>query len=122
MIPAHLPIQRPRQAKLMVVDSSGAISHVPRGRFADYLRAGDVVVANDAATLPASLQGTHGPSGAAVEIRLAGRRSLAADAIRRFSAIVFGAGDFHSRTEDRPPPPPLRSGDQLVLGPLLATV
>lgn len=122
MIPAHLPIQRPRQAKLMVVDSSGAIGHVPRGRFADYLRAGDVVVANDAATLPASLQGTHVPSGAAVEIRLAGRCSLAADAIRRFSAIVFGAGDFHSRTEDRLPPPPLRSGDQLVLGPLLATV
>lgn len=122
MIPAHLPIQRPRQAKLMVVDSSGAISHVPRGRFVDYLRAGDVVVANDAATLPASLQGTHVPSGAAVEVRLAGRRSLAADATRRFSAIVFGAGDFHSRTEDRPPPPPLKPGDQLVLGPLFATV
>ena len=39
-----------------------------------------------------------------------------------FSAVVFGAGDFHTRTEDRPQPPALASGDALVLGPLSATV
>jgi alcohol dehydrogenase len=29
---------------------------------------------------------------------------------------VFGAGDFHLRTEDRPAPPALRAGDRLALG------
>jgi S-adenosylmethionine:tRNA ribosyltransferase-isomerase len=120
MIAAHLPIQRPPQAKLLVVDARGEVSHVPRVRFVDCLRRGDLVIANDAATLPASLHGAHRPSGGSVEVRLAGRRSLAA--VRRFSAVVFGAGDFHTRTEDRPPPPQLRPGDQLALGPLLATV
>ena len=122
MIAADLPIQRPPHAKLLLVDSRGEFSHVPRIRFVDFLRADDLVIANDAATLPASLQGVHRPSGDAVEVRLAGRRSLEADAIRQFTAIVFGAGDFHTRTEDRPLPPQLRPGDQLVLGPLSATV
>jgi S-adenosylmethionine:tRNA ribosyltransferase-isomerase len=35
---------------------------------------------------------------------------------------VFGAGDFRTRTEDRPLPPALAPGDRLVLGPLVATV
>jgi S-adenosylmethionine:tRNA ribosyltransferase-isomerase len=35
---------------------------------------------------------------------------------------VFGAGDFRTRTEDRPLPPPLAPGDRLRLGPLSATV
>jgi S-adenosylmethionine:tRNA ribosyltransferase-isomerase len=122
MIAAHRPIQRPPQAKLLVVDARGEISHVPRVRFIDFLHRGDLVIANDAATLPASLQGIHRPSGGTVEVRLAGRRSLAAHSIRQFSAVVFGAGDFHTPTEDRPPPPPLKPGDQLALGPLRATV
>jgi S-adenosylmethionine:tRNA ribosyltransferase-isomerase len=42
--------------------------------------------------------------------------------VSRFSAIVFGEGDFHTRTEDRPLPPALTSGDTLRLGPLHATV
>ena len=122
MIAAHLPIQRPPQAKLLVVDARGEISHVPRTRFVDFLRSGDLVIANDAATLPASLQGIHRPSGLPVEVRLAGRRSLTSDSIRHFFAVVFGDGDFHTPTEDRPPPPQLKAGDQFALGPLLATV
>ena len=35
---------------------------------------------------------------------------------------MFGAGDFPTRTEDRPLPPPLAPGDRLRLGPLSATV
>jgi S-adenosylmethionine:tRNA ribosyltransferase-isomerase len=80
------------------------------------------VIANDAATLPASLQGRHLPTGSAIEVRLAGRRSLAADAVTHFCAVVFGVGDFRTRTEDRPPPPLLEPGDRLALGPLSATV
>jgi S-adenosylmethionine:tRNA ribosyltransferase-isomerase len=88
----------------------------------DLLRPGDLVVANDAATLPASLAGLHAASGRPVEVRLAGRNSLAADDVRQFIAVIFGAGDFHMRTEDRPLPPALNAGDGLTLGPLRATV
>src|SRR5262249_37634624 len=82
------------------------------------LRPGDLVIANDAATLPASLSGRHVPSGGPVEVRLAGRRSLAVNDVRQFAAIVFGAGNFRTPTEHRPPPPPLAPGDRRALGPL----
>jgi len=119
---ATQPVQRPRDARLLVVDGAGRISHHPRGALADLLVPGDLVVANDAATLPASLSGRHLATGAAIEVRLAGRRSLAADDVACFLAVVFGAGDWRTRTEDRPPPPPLEAGDTLALGPLAATV
>ena len=83
---------------------------------------GDLVVANDAATLPASLSGQHLASGATIELRLAVRRSLAADDVGCFLAVAFGAGDWRTRTEDRSPPPRLAAGDALSLGPLTATV
>ena len=121
MIAATLPVQRPPDARLLMIDGAGAIAHVARSRLADFLRPGDLVIANDAATLPASLRGIHLPSGASIELRLAGRSSLARDDLR-FSAVVFGAGDWRTRTEDRPPPPPLALGDRLALGPLVATV
>src|SRR5919107_1926198 len=122
MIAANQPAQRPAGAKLLVVDACRRIKHAPRSSFVEHLRRGDLVVANDAATLPASLRGTHGPTGAAVEVRLAGRPSLRPEDVRRFSAVVFGEGDFRTRTEDRPAPPPLAAGDQLTLGPLRSTV
>jgi S-adenosylmethionine:tRNA ribosyltransferase-isomerase len=79
-------------------------------------------VANDAATLPASLQGLHVPSGNPIEVRLAGWGSRAWHDAARFSAVVFGASDYHTRTEYRPLPPPLAPGDRLVFGSLSATV
>jgi S-adenosylmethionine:tRNA ribosyltransferase-isomerase len=119
---ANQPVQRPAGAKLLVVDARRRIRHAPRSSFVAYLRRGDLVVANDAATLPASLRGTHAPTGANVEVRLAGRPSLDSEDVRRFSAVVFGGGDFRTRTEDRAAPPTLSPGDRLVLGPLRATV
>jgi S-adenosylmethionine:tRNA ribosyltransferase-isomerase len=120
MIAASLPVQRPSNAMLLVVDNRGNIGRRARSEFVDLLRPGDVVIANDAATLPASLSGRHAPSGRRIEVRLAGRDSL--DEIRRFSAVVFGEGDFRMRTEDRPKPPALNAGDLLELGPLRAAV
>jgi S-adenosylmethionine:tRNA ribosyltransferase-isomerase len=117
MMAADRPIQRPPAAKLLVIDESGCITHEPRAHFVDHFRAGDLVIANDAATLPASLQGIHEPTGRPIEIRLAGRRSLAADDVHVFAAVVFGAGDYHVRTEHRPPPPTLSPGDKLTFGP-----
>jgi S-adenosylmethionine:tRNA ribosyltransferase-isomerase len=122
MIPADRPVRNWPQAQLLTVDTRGKIVHSPRARLVEFLRPGDLVIANDAATLPASLRGEHVASGGPLEVRLAARRSLAPKDVHVFSAIVFGAGDYHMRTEDRPPPPPLVPGDRLALGPLAATV
>ncbi len=122
MLPARLPIQRPPGAKLAAIDARGAIAHGPRSRFAALLEPGDLVVANDAATLPASLAGIHVPTGAAIEVRLAQRRSLDPEDVHEFVAVVFGAGDHHVRTEDRAPPPELVPGDVLALGPARAAI
>lgn len=119
---AHVPVQRAAEARLLVVDAVGRMVHARRDRLADFLHPGDVLVANDAATLPASLAGVHERTGRFVEVRLAGRRSLAVDDVRDFTALVFGEGDHRTRTEDRPLPPALLAGDRLVLGPLRATV
>lgn len=122
MIAATSAVQRPADAKLLVVDAQRNIIHVPRNAFVEFLRPNDLVIANDAATLPASLTGVHEPTGHQIELRLAGRPSLDPMEVSRFSAVVFGEGDFHTRTEDRPLPPTLTPGDKLVLGPLQATV
>jgi S-adenosylmethionine:tRNA ribosyltransferase-isomerase len=150
VIAAHAPVQRPRDARLLIVDEHGHIRHAARSGFVELLNPHDLVIANDAATLPASLPGRHAPSGAFVEVRLAGRPAfaleferasarprqsgsewVAAEAgrasldtadVHRFVAVVFGAGDFRTRTEDRPLPPTLAPDDRLELGPLSATV
>jgi S-adenosylmethionine:tRNA ribosyltransferase-isomerase len=122
MLPAEKPVQRPADARLLVVCAEGSLLHAPRAALAEWLAPGDLLVANDAATLPASLHGTHVRTGAVVEVRLAGRGTLAPTAVRDFVAVVFGAGDHRTPTENRPVPPPLRPGDRLRLGPLRATV
>jgi S-adenosylmethionine:tRNA ribosyltransferase-isomerase len=122
VIPATEPNQRPVEARLLLVDSRGRIVHTRRSTLAELLHPGDLVIANDAATLPASLPGVHLRTGRPIEVRLAGRRSLAIEDAAAFRAIVFGDGDFHTRTEERPAPPALNPGDRLALGPLSAVV
>lgn len=87
------------------------------------LAPGDLLVMNDAATLPASLLGRD-QGGRPLEARLAGHPPDAPDdgASGQFRAVLLGAGDWHQRTEDRPPPPPVSAGDHLQFGPLNATV
>ncbi|MEO7190354.1 MAG: S-adenosylmethionine:tRNA ribosyltransferase-isomerase [Vicinamibacterales bacterium] len=124
MIAADVPIQRPASAKLLVIDGNGHLTHAPRQRLLDFLRPGDLLIANDAATVPASLSGQHRPSGMKVEVRLAGRlfpaREPSADS--RFAAVIFGEGDYRTPTEHRPLPPSVTAGDRLDLGPLEAIV
>ena len=122
MIPAGVATQRPADARLLVIDTWGTITHRARAEFPLLLGEGDLVIANDAATLPASLAGVHVPTGSAVEVRLAARESLRASDVICFTAVVFGAGDFRTPTEHRPPPPALHPGDVLRLGPLHAIV
>jgi S-adenosylmethionine:tRNA ribosyltransferase-isomerase len=122
MIAADRPVQRPATAKLLMVDNEGRFAHISRDQFVDLLRPGDLIIANDAATLPASLPGIHVPTGDAVEVRLASWRDGAAGDVTHFDAVVFGAGDYHTKTEHRLAPPTLEAGDRLSLGPLSATV
>jgi S-adenosylmethionine:tRNA ribosyltransferase-isomerase len=67
----------------------------------------DLLVVNDAATLPASLRGRDA-SGHPLEARL-----VAPPEAGRAWAVLFGAGDFRTRTEDRPPPPALPLGSRV---------
>ncbi|HEY1954902.1 MAG TPA: S-adenosylmethionine:tRNA ribosyltransferase-isomerase [Polyangiaceae bacterium] len=70
---------------------------------------GDVLVVNDAATIPSSVFGAT-ERGDAVELRLL---SLP-DERGEVDAVVLGAGDWHTPTERRPPPPPLALGDRVL--------
>jgi S-adenosylmethionine:tRNA ribosyltransferase-isomerase len=76
MIAADEAVQRPARAKLLVYREDGNIEHWRRSRFIEVLRKGDLVVANDAATLPASLLGKHQRTGQPIEVRLAGGHLL----------------------------------------------
>jgi S-adenosylmethionine:tRNA ribosyltransferase-isomerase len=122
MIAADSPDKRRIGAKVLSIDRYGTIRHWARSALAELLSAGDLVIANDAATLPASLFGTHVPSHRTIEVRLASRPSLDVTHVSDFVALVFGEGDFRTRTEDRGQPPALAPGDRLVLGPLQATI
>jgi S-adenosylmethionine:tRNA ribosyltransferase-isomerase len=114
MIAADRPDSK--QPKLFVIDGNGT-RHLPRSALGSLFDAGDLIVANDAATLPASLHGEL--RGQPIEVRLAGWVSVHDP--RRFVAIAFGAGDHRTRTEDRPPAS-LAVADRLSLGPLSAEV
>jgi S-adenosylmethionine:tRNA ribosyltransferase-isomerase len=97
--------------RLVVVDrATSEVRVVPFGELPQLLRAGDLVIVNDAATLPASIAGTTS-TGAVIELRLS-----APIAGSRIHGVVFGAGDYHMRTEDRPAPPPIALGDRLQFG------
>ena len=104
-----------RQAVRMIAIGAQATMH----RFADLpalLSPGDLVVVNDAATLPASLAGATA-SGEPIELRLTGPVDG-----KRIEGVLFGAGDWRTRTEERPAPPVVTAGDHLALGALEAVV
>lgn len=119
MQPATAPRARRDDARLLAVDRDrgavvdGDIADLPR-----LLRRGDLLVVNDAATLPASLRArvTHAVGDVAcgeatdLELRLAGPPGGPAA-----RAVLFGAGDWRSPTERRPPPPALAPGSVLRL-------
>ncbi len=105
--------------RLLVADGDG-IRERSRSELRHLFRSGDLVVANDATTLPASLRGRHEQTGDAIEVRLAGY--VTGFDPQRFRAVVFGAGDHTTVTERRVPPPRLTAGDVLALGPLTAVV
>ncbi|MFO0725303.1 MAG: S-adenosylmethionine:tRNA ribosyltransferase-isomerase [Myxococcota bacterium] len=74
------------------------------------LEPGDVLVLNDAATLPGALFAHTVPEHAPLELRL-----IARQAPSEWTAAIFGAGDWRTPTERREAPPPLGIGDRLAL-------
>src|SRR5689334_20209175 len=113
---------RAGDARLLILPARGEPIDGRRASLPDFLRAGDLVVANDAMTLPASLHGLHDATGAPIELRLAGLVDPDGGDLRRSIAAVFGAGDFRTPTEERPAPPALAPRDRLTFGALRAVV
>ena len=91
-------------------DGDAAIAITGFAALPAWLAPGDLVVVNDAATLPASFAGVTG-AGAPVEVRL-----VPPVGGPRVAAVLFGAGDHTTPTEHRLPPPPLATGDVIALG------
>jgi len=112
--PATWPRDEPLDERLLILDPRAGdwrdarVRDLPR-----HLSAGDLLVVNDAATVPASLRAVTGRA-EPVEIRLAAH--LGDD---RWRAVLLGAGDWHTRTENRPAPPPVTRGERLHIAPEL---
>lgn len=117
MRPATLPPEIRDDVRLLLIDAvTGEFHDHELARLPTLLRPDDVVVVNDAATIPASLQGVD-EQGRSVEVRLLSRAGVG-----RWTAVLFGEGSWRARTEDRPPPPRLPVGSTLRLGTLNATI
>ncbi len=113
MRPATKPRAAPGTERLLYVDPArNHFAHHGAGDLPDLLRPGDLLIVNDAATLPASLS----VIGEALELRLVRRGRSDAE----WSAIVLGAGDFRVPTEKRGAPRALREGEMLDFGEGLA--
>lgn len=105
-----------RHAVRLVVIDADVPRLVPFAQLPSLLRAGDLVVVNDAATLPASLPGMTG-AGAVFELRLSGPIDG-----NRLAGVLLGEGDHRTRTEERPAPPRLAIGERVSIGSFTATV
>jgi S-adenosylmethionine:tRNA ribosyltransferase-isomerase len=117
VIPARWPREDPANERLLLVDPrAGTLRDARFGELPALLRPADLLVMNDAATLPASLVG-HGPRGEPIEARLLGELASGA-----FRAVLLGGGDWRQRTEDRAAPARVDPGGRLAFAGLSATV
>jgi S-adenosylmethionine:tRNA ribosyltransferase-isomerase len=95
---------------MLLIDPQAGWADAEASMLANLLRPGDVLTVNDAATIPASLM-ARSEAGEAIEIRL-----VDAPYTPTTRAVLFGAGDYHIKTEERPPPPILEVGSRLRVG------
>ena len=100
MLAATWPRDEPLDERLLVIDPRAGSWCDARVRdLSRHLLAGDLLVVNDAATVPASLRAVTA-LGRPVELRLAAHRGG-----NRWQAVLLGAGDWRTRTEHRAAPP-----------------
>src|SRR5204863_245777 len=111
MIAATEPRSTRESARLLVVESSrGTFRDAQATDLPELLQPGDLLVLNDAATIPASIRArtsAHEP----IEIRLV-RQAQNMD----WLAVLLGAGDWRTPTELRDPPAEVSIGDRLYIG------
>ncbi len=122
MTAATTPRQGAGDTKMLVIDECGLISTSARQRLPRVPPARRSRCRERRRDDPRQPAWRSCADGRAVEVRLAGRRSLATDAVQRFTVVVFGAGDYRTPTELRELPPALGVGDALLVGSLRATV
>lgn len=118
--PARQAPERRDDVRLMVIDeASETLADHEFAALPRLLEPGDVLVVNDAATLPASLQGqVDDARGEAIELRLLA--PLDEPRASHWRGVLFGAGDWRIDTDLRPPPPELAPGTRLRFGSLYA--
>ncbi len=110
MKPAIWPRDDKHRERLLVVDPvSGEMIHASVRDLPRFLQPGDIVVVNDAATLPARITFEH--DGAPAELRIATLETATTARV-----ILFGAGSPRIATEAYGPAPSVSVGDELVLG------
>lgn len=103
---AQTPLDRRDRSRLLVLDrSTGACTHAVFARLADFLAAGDLLVANNSRVIPARLYGQREATGGRVELLLLRQEGDGWSALARparklrpgarlvFPARAAGAGD-----------------------------
>jgi S-adenosylmethionine:tRNA ribosyltransferase-isomerase len=108
--PARWPRADRASGRLLVVQADGALRDRTVRALPEELQAGDLLVVNDAATLPGSVRGRT-DRGEPIEVRLSSELVPGT-----FRAVLFGAGDWRTPTEARAPAPAVEPGDRLELG------
>src|SRR5215475_11041178 len=110
MTPAIEPRSTRESARLLVIDSAQRVFRDARiTDLPEILQPGDLLVLNDAATIPASIRAWT-KEGSSVEVRLA-RQAHGSD----WLAVLLGEGDWRTPTELRDPPPTVAVGDCLQI-------
>lgn len=118
LAPARTP-ERVSPPRLLHVDArSGTVADRRLTALPTLLEPGDLVVVNDAATLPASLTLTSHDA----ELRLAGFDGDASFRDVVFHAVLFGSGDWRLPTEARGAAPLLRVGAAIAAGALTGRI
>ncbi|MCA9692904.1 MAG: S-adenosylmethionine:tRNA ribosyltransferase-isomerase [Myxococcales bacterium] len=120
MTPARRVPDRRDGGRLLVIErGSGRRLDAAFADLERLLEAGDLVIVNDAATLPASLPATLPGALAptdALELRIVSVLGA------RLQVVLMGAGDWRTPTERRPPPPYLPVGTAIEIAGVAATI
>ena len=112
MIPARWPREDALGERMLQIDPrAGTLRDARIGDLPEILRPGDLLVVNDAATLPGSLRAED------LEVRLLGEQPDGS-----FRAVLFDGADWRTPTEHRAPPPVLPPGSRLAFDGLSATI
>jgi S-adenosylmethionine:tRNA ribosyltransferase-isomerase len=99
--------------KLLAIDAKHATLHdLHLKHLPTLIEQGDLVVVNDAATLPASLFAVV-RNGTPIELRLVARQ-ISPEDDERWRVVLFGDGDWHTPTERRSPPVRLEIGETIA--------